>query len=284
MNSFSPIYDKHAISEVAIFFEFTRHFTNDDISNLEDLKRILYKDLPVHDDIFTIEMRFSGKEDQKSQPQIPDKAGFELKKFSYLEDDSRKLDWMLRVTDKTISVHCLEYVRWDGFINKASEYFVKAFKKINLSGNEFKSVVLKYIDKFKYSGTDENYDITELFASDNTYIAPYVLANADCRWHNHIGWFESYSEDIEILNQVSIDAARTGTNADSSHITTIDHNAILKRKGEQIALPLAMPIDNGDDNFKSLIDALDFLHDLNKSVIGNMLSSNMKKKIHLNEK
>lgn len=284
MNSFSPIYDRHAISEVALFFEFSKRFNKDDLTALEELKRTLAKDLPEASDILAIEMRFLNKSENLSQPQIPGKAGFELKKQTYNDDDTVKLDWMLRITDKTISVHCLEYVRWEGFRNKASDFFIKAFKKLNLSNNSFKTIVLKYIDKFIYDGDISRYDIEGLFNKPNAYIAPHVMETSDSRWHSHIGWFEPFDDNLEILNQVNIDSAHIGALLSSPHITTIDHNAILRRnQGDETPLPFPMPFEKDNEDFNSLINVLNYLHDLNKSVIGDMLSSDMKSKIHLNE-
>ena len=140
--SYSPINDAHAIVEVVMFVHFAPDFGESTIRKLigveHDLKDELPKVTPIQKFVFGVSPEH-GSQIMQQQP-----IGIEMQ--SIRRDGS--LEWMLRTTENTIAVHCLDYSRWDKVWQQAKGYLYKAFRHLEGSGSFIGSVGLKYIDRF----------------------------------------------------------------------------------------------------------------------------------------
>lgn len=282
---FKPINDAHAISEVVIYFELGSKLSEGDIKELEDLKIIFRKELPSSEDLVNISVAAKSEGMDITDAQFKQsKSGFELKRFNtHTGTSKRTLEWVLRITDHIISVHCLSYIRWAPFKDEALKYIEEAFKKLNLSGSGINSIALKYIDRFIFEGDPSNCSFDKLFSKDSFYLNSTIFTKNDPRWHNHIGWFENYEEKMEILNQLNIDAGFFDTpDGEKIHSTNIDHNSILAHKEDEPIFK-SFPLKSNIDEWNELTKYIDSLHIFNKKVMGNMLTSNMVSEISLEE-
>lgn len=225
---YEPINTAHAIVESIAFIQLQPDFSDEIIRMIIEAQNeidALPKKEPITGFLAQIVRDENGHSFNMQTPRV---VGQESKRFG----SDASLQWMLRSTENAIAAHCLDYERWDDFAKTVEDYFSLIIHKILHENPIVVSFGLKVVDKFLFSGSPDNYNFEGLLNDSSPYIAK-INKNVGDRWHCHTGWFENAShKNFEILNQLNIDAARGIARKKPSHITTIDHNVIIRLKGE----------------------------------------------------
>lgn len=273
---FEPVNNAHAIVEMVLFCQFEPELDELAIARLMELE-----DDPELKDELTKFETLQGNEFQISASGIASSPVRPLGIHMRRTGPDGEPEWMLRTDPHTIAVHCLDYTRWDEVGAQARAFLQKALHKIGTTESTLAALGLKYVDRFSYSGSEEDYDPAVLFRRDTSLLHKRAFTSK-MRWHCHSGWFEQPEElereQLECLNQVNVDAAFLTVSGARRHMTTIDHNAVVRGlNAENLAAFLASEEDE-DALLHRLTEAL---HLVNKRVLIDLLTDEMATRINL---
>lgn len=271
---FEPVNKAHAIVEMVIFCQFVPEFDNATIDRLMTLGEDLKDELPRSERIQTGIVQ---THDQENASFRTKETGVDLRRFKA----DGEPEWVLRTNANAISVHCLDYTRWDDVGMKGKRFLQAALHKVGTTESALAVLGLKYVDRFAYNGTEQRYDPTLLFQQDTPLLTKQAF-EAKMQWHCHSGWFEELDnfEELKCLNQVNVDAAFLSVSGVRHHITTITHNAAIKgEKADDLADFLAH--DEGEVTI--LNQLIDTLHLVNKRVLIDLLTDEMATRINLSQ-
>ena len=275
---FRPINSAHAIVECTVFVEFVPVFSRavrDRFVN--NLASQLQNDLPKTNVQKVLETAINIQDGQPSGTLKEELNGIELQRIK----PDGALEWMLRTTENIISVHCLDYTRWDDIWLEAKKYLQLAFRQVRGSENFVNSIGIKYIDRFVYDGINEEYRVSDLF-SEETDLISRRLFSPNPLWHSHTGWFEDLVEiDSSCLNQLNIDATYANFSGLRKPVVTVEHNVILKTSSNSDSISSYLDYEGEDENNTKLDQIMHALHMVNKKVLSSLLNSEMKERINL---
>lgn len=163
-----------------------------------------------------------------------------------------------------------EYTRWQQVLDKAKVYFAEIMTALQGDGVEFDSIGLQYTDVFNWKDKPSSLDLNHIFNQESDYVAHNLIKSKDL-CHCHHGYFENSLHQADckkLLNNVNIEI-----NEDDGfrkiNITTT-HQAKLTKN------------HNNYDHFsKTHEELLNELHQKNKSILINLLTDEVRKKINL---
>jgi len=259
-NQFNPIHNAHAIVEVIVFFGFPQGELGPHIvDRFLELKTELSEDFPSNNLFQMFEVKIS-----EDYPSLHPKVGFELRRLKI--DDS--IEWLIRITPDSISIHCLDYSRWNHVYPMVEKYSESIFEKLKGVGVSPSSIGLKYVDQFVFRGEPKDYDIANLFKRDSSVLHTRSFSSG-CQWHSHSGWFEKIEGLGEVLSQINIDSV---IQEPQRYIISIDHTGTYHNQieGENLLC---------DSTFRALF--ADRIHELNKSLLSDLLTDKMQRRINL---
>jgi uncharacterized protein (TIGR04255 family) len=199
-------------------------------------------------------------------------SGLELKSM-----EAGVLKWLVRIAPHGISIHCLDYSRWDSVWAKAQQTLQRVFAKLGPSGSVLSGIGLKYVDRFVYEGSEQDFDAKMLIKDSSPYITPKSL-NAGMQWHTHSGWFQSMDNEFPpVLTQLNIDAVLMRQDNVPVHFTTIDQTHIVRSLKAEDVPSLTKALQPNSSVSRLLLD----LHTLNKEILVDLLTPAMCKRINL---
>lgn len=257
-----------------MFMQFAPPFGESTIRKLVGIEHDLSDDLPK---VNPVQMRVFGfGADSATQVLRDQTVGVELQ--SVRRDGS--IEWMLRTTESAISVHCLDYSRWNDIWMRAKRYLNKAFRYLEGSDSFISSVGLKYIDRFVCNVDPENSNLEDLLKKDTDLICGRAFSTGPL-WHCHSGWFEELhisSSSMKCLNQLNLDVGYTNIKGNKKLVITVDHNGVAQVP-ENIGISILKRTNGSDASpFDAIMEAL---HEHNKTVMVELLSKQMARRINL---
>lgn len=269
--SYSPVNDAHSIVEVVVFVQFNPVFSQATIKKLISVEHDLKDDLPKSNPLKRVTFQLD-QEKQSSATQDELIVGIELQ--SIRKDGS--LDWMLRTTEDTISIHCLDYTSWDDVWGQAEGYLKKVFGYIEGSDSFISSIGLKCIDRFLYEGEPDRSDLSELFRPETSHIVKTAFT-CGLLWHCHSGWFDNLN-NLQCLNQLNIDANFINIRGNRVLAISVDHNAIAIMENDDT---LSTVLEQNGNQMTMLSEIMNALHLKNKHLLIELLSEQMANRINL---
>jgi hypothetical protein len=132
--------------------------------------------------------------------------------------------------------------------------------------------VLQYKDQFSATKPLDNHCLDKLFRTNSPYLPPHTFRNEEL-WHVNQGWYVPATEPIsgKKLNVLNI-ATRESSN---SSVLVIDH--LFRYEMDDRDLPLFANRADG-----ALIEVvMEHLHEQNKSLLRDLLSTQMAQRIRL---
>ena len=265
--SFSPINGVHAIVEMAIFVNFSPEFSSSTINKLVFLKDDLKEFFPKVNNVEKMDFTIDGTHTSADKHLV----GIELQKINL----DGNIDWMLRTSENSISVHCLNYTQWDIVFADAIKYLKATFKYLEGSENFISNIGLMYIDRFICDKTPESSNLSELFNKDTDLVFKGAFGSENKLWHSHTGWYEKL-DDMPCLNQLKTSASYANIKNSKKLVVTVDHSAIITGKNDTF-------VDYSEVNgsCQKLEGILGKLHDMNKRVLAELLTEQMSTQIKL---
>ena len=267
-----PFAGEHSIQEAVVTVQFHVPLP----AHLVELARGSV--LAVHEDAFPRSREVHGGEihidvsDESAAPsmQVAKLVGFELSRPKGDGVPAR----VLELSGNSLRVSFFEYTEWNDVAAQSVAYVRSAVARLPLSDVPVVAFGLRYVDRFTFDGPLEQALPELLFRPEAAYLAPSCLESGPL-WHCNLGWFESRNEQERVLNQLSVASAVI----DGVPTVTIDHNATWQLRGPRQSTDALFANDDGTRT--PLKEALDDLHDGNKSVIRAVLLEDMLEKIGL---
>lgn len=269
---FEPINRAHAVVETVFFFELLDRVLHDEgfPNKIKSALNDFFNKAEVAPSVeFTFDLA-TGATLQKSSDAL---------NFTRGDPSDGSVSWVLRVNGVHVSLHCVEYTRWDAVYASAKMVLAKVFKLLR-EDNGILSFGMKVIDRFDYLGSEEEFNISELLSERSRYL-PVNLFSSRNRWHVNSGWFVAYQNAIEVLHQLALDSSiHTDELGNFKNFITIDHTATFKTLNPIVREPAVhAPFDEQALGF---IDAaFHHLHLENKRVMIDLLRSEVSRKLNI---
>jgi uncharacterized protein (TIGR04255 family) len=264
---FEPVNKSHAIAEAIVFFEFTPNL-QPVMPQLLQLKDELKERLPKAELSPSMQVQFN------PNGQINFVSNNDLKLSTFASDGA--LRWQLNITQNSISVHCIDYTRWNAVWLEMRSFIAAAFKHFGASPVVMSGLGLKYIDRFIWSGSEDDYATSDLFKQDAVFLSGSSFKSG-ARWHCHTGWFARH-EHSEILNQLNVDSARNVMAGRPAVVVTVDHAQLLRSDNVQELSEFGKVPGKEPEKLDALMDRL---HNDNRGVILELLIPQMATRIGL---
>ncbi|WP_432811349.1 TIGR04255 family protein [Pantanalinema sp. GBBB05] len=273
-NRFEPINQAHAIVEMVLFFEFISPEPDKNIERLLPLRSELEDDFPSYELLEVVEFNFGPSVPDSTPQQVqPKTGGFELRRFK--SDGS--FEWLIRFTQKSISIHCLEYTRWKNVWEKVNVYSGKVFDKLAGTNINLSSIGLRYLDQFVFCGDPKNYDARLLLNPSSSLLCSRAFISG-ARWHCYSGWFEEAKGLGEILGQVNLDSVVSNVDENRRATVLIDQVFTRRAQSETELMQYMTPGKIGSECRSNLAQ---WMHDANKKLLSDLLNDTVRSRISL---
>ena len=175
---------------------------------------------------------------------------------------------VVQLAGNTLSVSFLDYESWASAKHDALRYLHPVLVSLPLELNPVVAFGLRYIDRYTYTGNPNEARAGLLFKQGNPYIASYVF-DAGSTWHCNSGWFDdAIQEGDRVLHNLNV----TSSLVELSSTVTIDHHT-TRHLGAPRDTLAALFVPTG--GAVGLVDALESLHDRNKSILTQALLPEM---------
>lgn len=273
---FEPIKKSHAVGELVVYFEVLDKLFSTK-SEAQKAKEVITPFFSRADDSPSVEINL----DINGATTEQRRDGFTFIKF---RDGTQEMSWVLRMSGNHLSLHSIDYTRWDAIFPQIIDYLTTAFSVIERPLN-FSSIGIKVIDRFRFVGaTPEDYKLGVLLDPNSKYISQHAFS-AGQRWHVNTGWFEKSpagDETEELLHQLNADSSMfVGAEGKNEALVSIDHSATLGNINRMGGIPLRRFSNKDQHFFSSLRDSLQFLHEKNKQIVFDLLNKEVASKINL---
>lgn len=265
----TPLNNQNAIESASFVVVFSRGLAKPTFEKVRLALESLSADLPgVGSGEASIRMG--------GMPHIP---GFGIKtpeasRFTAKPDGTPK--WQVQAIGNLVQVQCNDYSNFENVWADARRYLLCALSSID-EEIPVGEIGFQVIDKFTHpAGGDLNdYQVTELFNPDSTYLTPKALKSG-ALWHVHQGWFDPY-EGNRILQQLNL--SNTTVIATQELHTVIDHRGALRSLRDDSSLDLPPFIKIQDGGLTKLDSLFETLHKQNRGVIEDLLNDDKLKSI-----
>lgn len=269
--SFSPINGAHAIAEMAVFLQFSPEFSLSTINKLASLESELKNALPKSNKVQKVEFKIEGA---NSTSNVNEKlVGIELQSIG--TDGS--INWMLRTSENSISVHCLNYSTWEKVSEEILKYLNTTFKYLEGSESFISNIGLMYIDRFICNVSSESANLQDLFNKNTDLVFNGAFKAENKLWHSHIGWYEALTSH-QCLNQLKTSSSYANIKGEKKLVVTVDHNAMIARENFESDL---VGYSGCAENSLKLESFINSLHGMNKKVLKKLLTDQMSNRINL---
>lgn len=250
----------HAIAEMSLFVEYTPRFqTNAASLSVDQLSEAFGNDFSIEPtQVQRVDVGPTGHSFTSENAFLLRKGGI-----------TSAPDWVVRVENMGLSVHCLNYSRWAQVWPEVLEYIRSLLSLIDLNAVEVGAIGLRYLDQFLYKDDPNDYNLGDLL-KQSKFIHPFAFESGP-RWHCHTGWFGNQ----EVLNQLHLTGVvpSPGTPNVADMMVAIDH-AQIARRGEDKPL-------NGLLLGEELNQLGNHLHANNRSMMLELLQPNVSRRINL---
>ena len=260
--SFEPCNENHAITEVVFAVVGLSGFTYDDRSRVKAAHPEWKALLPGQEEpVFNIAVAAPGADQPPPMPPLA---------FTRFRADGG-VDWRLLLDTNALVVNCGSYTRWEEVWTIVRGLFADVAGVLHSQEEKIKSVVLEYLDVFRWIG-DDRYDVRSLLQEGGS-VPPHIFERGPS-WHLHQGWFVDAKEPVpgRILQRMHIDSA-----ADAGHgqVRFNTHHRFDLQDTPDLQGTFAEP--------DSLVDGLfSRLHGISKTLLADFLTPEMAQRINLN--
>lgn len=260
---FEPIKKAHAIAETIFFFEFSGRLIAGQ-KQMDLLKQEMKDLLPIAEEQQSVEINL----DKLQNTSVLSNS--DAVQFMRKGEDERP-QWVVRIFGPSISIHCVEYSRWQPVKAEFEAIFNKILTSLSVS-EPLLGCGLKVIDRFKFDWDQSRYDVSLLLDTSSKYVTGHAF-EAGMRWHSHTGWFEpSDFAEVEVLSQLNLDSGAIMESEKPVGFVSIDHTLSLRSCASQFVKEPIIGLGEGMALLDSLPKVYEKLHSCNKSVVGNVLA------------
>lgn len=266
--AFEPINRIHSLVEMVLVIEFPASIPAGTLQRAKTLKREFSSILPRVEDVHAFQMLVENGVTRSGQMI---EGGFQMSSFK----NDGTVAAMARISENVISVHWLQYERWEGARIFVQKTLAKILERVRGGGLAPTSIGLKFIDQFVCLD-EAKYDAKQLFQTENGYIAR-DLFSVGSRWHSHTGQFVGELGGDELLMQLNVDSSRQ-QNADTSRVMVQVDNTYMLRSSNPGSLTPYIAYSGTGPEWTSLLNEM---HDRNKTLLKTILHDSIQRRIGL---
>ncbi len=181
--------------------------------------------------------------------------------------NNERTDWILRIVEDSIQINCLNYTSWEESIDYVDKLLAKVFKCLPTDEVMISGINFQVNDIFVVQDSIEDTDYSQLF-NHSKYLTENTW-NVGVVWHVNSGWFDSAEHD-RTLNVLNI-ATQKDVSESVNLMVKIEHL-------QQYVMDAWVPL-NVNEDFPVVI--FKQLHEGNKVIVNELLTSDIKNKIGL---
>ncbi len=199
----------------------------------------------------------------------------------FLTKNDGQLVWSLRVDATGMQVACFDYTDYKSVSEKALSYLSFSLEAIGHS-LPVGELAFHVIDKFLYPLQCEDSDLNRdnLFRQNTDYLTGKTHSTGRY-WHVFQGWFDDYTDDLHILNQLNINSTKILPTGNTG--VFIDHRISLRTISGEKAFD-SSAIDKGDGLLEGLKKIFYKLHQKNSYAIRGLLTDEMLQAVGMEDK
>jgi len=268
-----PSGDKHAIKSVSFAVELDGPLDKDAFAEISSLHPKLQQKLPRKIENTGFLVNVNPRIGLQATTPTPEISGIV---FDRLMPDGTQ-EWSLDVSSKHVVVGGANYTRWNDMWAEARALFRVVLPTV-LRSRSVTTIGLQYLDEFKWRGNRSDFRAEFLFQKGSNYIAPNIFELNDL-WHNHHGFFRHCDSPCAHrgLTNINIDVA----DQEDFRVIAIStaHRALLPESIVDIDTLMG-----ANDSTGTLDELLETMHQLNKELLGGLLTPDMQERINLNGK
>ena len=266
MAIFSPVRTPNAIDQCVFVVKLSHKIGETHLEALRQLEQALGEFINFHEvKLQGIVLSPDGANTQESRT-----IGVECHTTVHPQEhliNNERSDWIIRIVEESIQINCLNYTSWAESIEYVDNLLAKVFKCLPTDEIIISSIHFQVNDSFVVQDSIEKIDFSQLF-NQSKYL-PENVWDAGSLWHVNSGWFDD-PENNKALNVLNI-SVRKDVTEKVKLMVLIEHL-------QQITLDPMIIVKNDKD---APITIFNHLHDKNKSVVKELLTSDIKNKIGL---
>jgi uncharacterized protein (TIGR04255 family) len=252
---FVPANPAHSITEVVFGLIFDRPFDSTEVTKFASSHREFEAELPGKLQAPAPQMSFNGL-------QVPLQFGVVFDRYN----PAGALEKRLRLDNNSVYVNNLLYTRWDEVSTNALGLIERCLATSMQVDNTVRSLVLQYVDLFRWMGDVAQYDLSQLLDVNSPNMTKEVFEHGPL-WHLHQGWYKDVANALNgrLLERTTIDGV-----LDSSNLPVVRFDSFL-----QLELSEGLNSSDtrfGNDVFEQLRVFFGFMHDQNKSMLKDCLT------------
>jgi uncharacterized protein (TIGR04255 family) len=264
---FEPVHDAHAIEQVVFVLQIDRPLDDKSFAAVSDAAAAFMSDLPGRNVIQAVGLMIGAVGIGTPAPPMMGTVFSRTNPAGIVESE-------LRVERATVSFRTTLYTRWDAVWAQARKYFDVLIPKYVTSAR-IAGISLNFVDRFVWIGLPAECRPASLLRPSSKYVSPNVYEAPDL-WHSHTGAFLRVDNQTKRLLNVNIDYV-DGIPPENKRTVVI--TTVLNDMFNQ---PDFQATEVTAESVASLFDAhMQQLHSFGKSVFGNIINDEMKKRIAL---
>ncbi|PPD56985.1 MAG: hypothetical protein CTY10_01190 [Methylotenera sp.] len=265
-----PFGGNHAIQNVTFAIEWSNELTNAEIINVHQslepqLKAEFSRITPQNVQKISFNMDSAGS----GMPNVS--PIFELSGFTYDRPSAYGNSPSSRsivISKNNLLVQINEYSRWEQVWADVERYF--SIVLVLLPKSSIVNIGLQYSDIFTWKDDLQKFDTKKIFRENSPFLVPNVHSLKGL-WHSHHGYLVEHNDPQKYLCLDNVNVNLLDTSGILSVQIVTSHRATF-----------ATPIwYNGADELSCISKVMALLHHTNKSIIFNLLSDEVCRKINL---
>ncbi len=267
-----PLHSAHAIEQFLFTLQFDRAIDEAAVKTIRDR----LKDdaaFPAKNEIRTVGIEIGAGGGRALLPAsgVPTLSGMHYQKTR----DDGTVETELKLDRTAIAFRTIAYTHWETVWGAAKQY-VSIALPVYLTAGKLVVIGLNYVDKFIWQGALERASPLPILRPESKYLAPRVYGAKDL-WHTHSGEFVSVDNQTKRLVNVDVDYVDEYPSDEPRRALVI--KTVLNDAFNQFGYaPTALKAEAGMEFIGNQIIQL---HDLCKDILGNIISSDMAKRIAL---
>ncbi|ARL98128.1 TIGR04255 family protein [Burkholderia pseudomallei] len=267
-----PYSEKHAIKNVVFALEFSAPVQSDFLQSIRvgSINEQLQKELPRVIEQKALVFNFANAGTNLNLPAAGSPQPLGGLSYDRLRPNG-EAEWAVVINQTMLLITCGAYSRWAGIWPTVKNFLLLMLPEI-LKVTSIGTLGLQYVDEFSSTGPKDRFSLHEIFAKDSRFLPPNLI-NLQDQCHSHHGFFEKLDTPVagKILTNINVDVVEQPSRWVAS--VTGSHRYML---GTPIDGQQADSLLN-DEGIATQIWAK--LHQCNKLVVGDMLTSEVKELI-----
>ncbi len=274
MTEYLPYAGTNAIQEAVIGVHFRNNFPLPDVAQARAAAEAGLKAvLPRLEDIQEAQLKIENTNQEFMRIEGGGAlrlSGFQMTKTGADGKPSR----VLRMVTNLLAVHFMKYDRWASTLEDSLRYILTVLPRLDLESNPLQAFSLRYIDRFTFDGSPDDAEASLLINDGSSYVTRQCFDTGPF-WHCNSGWFETFGDSFRVLSQLNMGSSMI----DNAPTVTIDHNMICQMSRPHNSVESFLEASGGKSI--GLEASLTKLHELNRSVLSDILLADMSRRIGL---